>query len=97
MIDMPGVTMPGFKELAEVIRRAGIYGPRDYLRIVQEQIRYWKIESLQGLNEIGRIQLRTTQPLLCDPYSKNRTTGSFILIDEATGITVAAGMINSSS
>jgi len=54
-IDMPGVTMPGFKELAEVIRRAGIYGPRDYLRIVQEQIRYWKIESLQGLNEIGRI------------------------------------------
>jgi acyl-[acyl-carrier-protein] desaturase len=54
-IDMPGVTMPGFKELADVIRRAGIYGPRDYLRIVQEQIRYWKIESIQGLNEIGRI------------------------------------------
>src|SRR6476661_5012535 len=54
-IDMPGVTMPGFKDLAEVIRRAGIYGPRDYLRIVQEQIRYWRIESLQGLNEIGRI------------------------------------------
>jgi acyl-[acyl-carrier protein] desaturase len=54
-IDMPGVSMPGFKELAEVIRRAGIYGPRDYLRIVQEQIRYWKIESLQGLNELGRI------------------------------------------
>jgi acyl-[acyl-carrier protein] desaturase len=53
-IDMPGVTMPGFKELADVIRRAGIYGPRDYLRIVQEQIRYWRIESLQGLNEIGR-------------------------------------------
>jgi acyl-[acyl-carrier protein] desaturase len=53
-IDMPGVTMPGFKELADVIRRAGIYGPRDYLRIVQEQIRYWKIESLEGLNELGR-------------------------------------------
>ena len=54
-IDMPGVTMPGFKELADVIRRAEIYGPRDYLRIVQEQIRYWKIEIIQGLNEIGRI------------------------------------------
>ncbi len=54
-IDMPGVTMPGFRELADVIRRAGIYGPRDYLRIVQEQIRYWKIESVQGLNEIGRM------------------------------------------
>jgi len=53
-IDMPGVTMPGFKELAEVIRRSGIYGPRDYLRIVQEQIRYWKIESIEGLNELGR-------------------------------------------
>jgi acyl-[acyl-carrier-protein] desaturase len=53
-IDMPGVTMPGFKELADVIRRSGIYGPRDYLRIVQEQIRYWKIESIEGLNELGR-------------------------------------------
>jgi bifunctional enzyme CysN/CysC/sulfate adenylyltransferase subunit 1 len=47
------------------------------------------------LNEIGRVQLRTTVPLLCDPYSKNRTTGSFILIDKATGVTVGAGMINS--
>jgi acyl-[acyl-carrier-protein] desaturase len=53
-IDMPGVTMPGFKELADVIRRSGIYGPRDYLRIVQEQIRYWKIDSLEGLGELGR-------------------------------------------
>ena len=53
-IDMPGVTMPGFKELADVIRRSGIYGPSDYLRIVQEQIRYWKIESIEGLNELGR-------------------------------------------
>jgi bifunctional enzyme CysN/CysC/sulfate adenylyltransferase subunit 1 len=50
-----------------------------------------------GLNEIGRVQLRTTIPLLCDPYEKNRTTGSFILLDEATGVTVGAGMINSSS
>jgi bifunctional enzyme CysN/CysC/sulfate adenylyltransferase subunit 1 len=47
-----------------------------------------------GLNEIGRVQLRTTVPLLVDPYAKNRTTGSFILIDEATGVTVGAGMIN---
>ena len=54
-IDMPGITIPGFKDLAEVIRRSGIYGPRDYLRIVQEQIRYWKIERLQGLGELGRI------------------------------------------
>ena len=39
-------------------------------------------------NEIGRDQLGTTVPLFVDPYAKNRTTGSFILIDEATGVTV---------
>jgi sulfate adenylyltransferase large subunit len=50
-----------------------------------------------SLNEIGRVQLRTTVPLLCDTYEKNRTTGSFVLIDEATGVTVGAGMINSTS
>ncbi|CAN5386138.1 hypothetical protein BH24ACT12_BH24ACT12_29370 [soil metagenome] len=47
-----------------------------------------------GLNEIGRVQLRTQVPLLADPYSKNRATGSFILIDETTGVTIGAGMIN---
>jgi bifunctional enzyme CysN/CysC/sulfate adenylyltransferase subunit 1 len=47
-----------------------------------------------GLNEIGRVTMRTTSPLLVDPYAKNRTTGSFILVDEATGVTVGAGMIN---
>ncbi|QBJ97950.1 adenylyl-sulfate kinase [Rhodococcus sp. ABRD24] len=45
------------------------------------------------LNEIGRIQLRTQQPLLFDPYRRNRVTGSFILVDDSTGNTVAAGMI----
>lgn len=53
-IDMPGVNMPHFREMADVIRRAGIYGPRDYLKIVQEQIRYWAIETLDGLNEMGK-------------------------------------------
>ncbi|MGA8988411.1 elongation factor 1-alpha C-terminal domain-related protein, partial [Aeromicrobium sp.] len=45
------------------------------------------------LNEIGRVQLRTTAPIMSDPYAQNRTTGSFILIDESTGSTVGAGMI----
>jgi bifunctional enzyme CysN/CysC len=45
------------------------------------------------LNDIGRITLRTTSPLLFDEYRRNRSTGSFILIDEATMSTVAAGMI----
>ena len=46
-----------------------------------------------GLNDIGRIRIRTTAPLLYDPYQKNRTTGSLILIDEFTNETLAAGMI----
>jgi bifunctional enzyme CysN/CysC len=46
-----------------------------------------------SLNEIGRVQLRTTQPLFIDEYRRNRTTGSFLLIDEATGATVGAGML----
>jgi bifunctional enzyme CysN/CysC len=46
------------------------------------------------LNDIGRVRLRTTQPLMCDDYSRNRSTGGFVLVDEATNKTVAAGMIN---
>jgi len=46
-----------------------------------------------GLNEIGRVNLRTTAPLMADEYRRNRTTGSFILIDEATNATVGAGMV----
>ncbi len=46
-----------------------------------------------ALNEIGRVRLRTTVPLLADEYRRNRTTGGFILIDEATNRTVGAGMI----
>ncbi len=45
------------------------------------------------LNEIGRVSLRTTAPLFFDEYRRNRLTGSFILVDEATNNTVAAGMI----
>jgi bifunctional enzyme CysN/CysC len=46
-----------------------------------------------ALNEIGRVRLRTQKPLLFDAYRRNRDTGSFILIDEKTNFTVAAGMI----
>lgn len=45
------------------------------------------------LNEIGKIQIRTTKPLFFDSYRRNRITGSIILIDEATNVTVGAGMI----
>jgi sulfate adenylyltransferase subunit 1 len=46
-----------------------------------------------GMNEIGRIQLRTAVPLIADAYQRNRATGSFILVDEFSNATVAAGMI----
>jgi sulfate adenylyltransferase large subunit len=49
------------------------------------------------LNEIGRVRIRTGSPLMVDPYARNRTTGSFILIDEASNDTVAAGMVLSAS
>lgn len=61
----------------------------------------FSIESLTGefdadsltLNEIGRVSLRLSAPMACDDYSRNRVMGSFILIDERTNGTVAAGMI----
>ena len=46
-----------------------------------------------ALNDIGRVRLKTSTPLVFDPYTSNRRTGSFILIDEATNSTVGAGMI----
>lgn len=52
-------------------------------------------ETASGLttNEIGRVTLRTTAPLFVDEYRRNRTTGSFILVDEDTNATVGAGMV----
>ncbi|MEJ7748142.1 MAG: sulfate adenylyltransferase subunit CysN [Candidatus Limnocylindrales bacterium] len=44
------------------------------------------------LNDVGRVRLRTTSPIFLDAYRRNRSTGGFILIDEATNRTVAAGM-----
>ena len=46
-----------------------------------------------GLNDIGRISLKSTKPLFFDKYNRNRNTGSVIIIDEATNETVGAGMI----
>lgn len=46
-----------------------------------------------GLNEIGKVRMRITKPLMADLYDRNRQTGSFILVDESTNVTVGAGMI----
>jgi sulfate adenylyltransferase subunit 1 len=45
------------------------------------------------MNDISKVKIRTTKPLMVDPYRENRTTGSIILVDDATNETVAAGMI----
>lgn len=50
-----------------------------------------------AMNDIGRVVLRCTSDLFYDTYTKNRNTGSFILIDEATNVTVGAGIIKDSS
>ena len=68
--------------------------------VVEEIEHHVDIHSLEpgpaaelGLNDIGRVRLRLSEPLVADPYSRNRHTGSFILIDESTNDTVGAGMI----
>ena len=44
-------------------------------------------------NDIGRIALTLAQPIFAEPYDANRVTGSFILVDDVTNNTVAAGMV----
>jgi bifunctional enzyme CysN/CysC len=63
----------------------------DY-RVEVNALRHEPADQL-GLNEIGRVRLRTGSPLMADPFARNRTTGSFILIDDASNDTVAAGMV----
>lgn len=53
-IDMPGISIANFNEYADVVRRSGIYGPRDYKRIIEALFQSWKIEMLTSLNELGR-------------------------------------------
>ena len=69
--------------------------------MVVDLVSLFNITSLTGeadadslrLNEIGRVKIRVSAPLAVDDYTANRVTGSFILIDESTNATVAAGMI----
>lgn len=53
-IDMPGISIANFNDYADVVRRSGIYGPRDYKRIIEQLLESWKIETLTCLNELGR-------------------------------------------
>ena len=74
---------------------------REAKAVVQELRYQVDIETLHkkegvpslGMNDIGRIALRTANPLFHDSYRRNRLTGSFILVDPGTHETVAAGMV----
>jgi bifunctional enzyme CysN/CysC len=89
----------------EPLRVRGMYAIKHTTRSVRGQVRdvEYRIDvntlhrdesaDTLTLNEIGRVKIRTTQPLFVDQYRRNRTTGSFLVIDEATGATVGAGMI----
>jgi sulfate adenylyltransferase subunit 1 (EFTu-like GTPase family) len=45
------------------------------------------------LNDLGVVRFRLAEPLAVDPYARNRATGAFVLVDEATNETVGAGMV----
>jgi acyl-[acyl-carrier-protein] desaturase len=53
-IDMPGLNVPGFAEMGDVLRREGVYTPWHYKEIVEECLRYWKIEQMTGLSSTGQ-------------------------------------------
>jgi sulfate adenylyltransferase subunit 1 len=68
-----------------------LFSRLDY-RVDVNTLAHFEADKL-GMNDIARVALKVQQPLALDHYSKNRSTGSFIVIDEATNNTVAAGMI----
>lgn len=73
----------------------------DQKAMINEVVYKYNINTLErigdnkelNMNDICKVKIRTTKPLMVDSYRKNRTTGSIILVDDATNETVAAGMI----
>jgi acyl-[acyl-carrier-protein] desaturase len=51
---MPGHNIEGYAQMSEVERRAGIYGPREYLRLVEDLVKHWAIDKMDGLTGLGR-------------------------------------------
>jgi sulfate adenylyltransferase large subunit len=91
------------------LRRGGRYlvkhTTREVTAIVDDLCDHVDVHTLErgeapqelALNDIGRVRLRTSAPLVFDPYETNRRTGSFILIDEASNNTVGAGLVVASA
>ena len=71
-IDMPGINMPHFREMADVIRRAGIYGPWEYKKIVEEAIKFWAIDTVQAFSDAGK---RAQEKILSIPNRLERVAG----------------------
>jgi bifunctional enzyme CysN/CysC len=92
MADAPVVT-GGVYAIKHTTRSARAAVEEVRYRIDVNTLRRHENPGQLGLNDIGRLRLRTSVPLIFDEYRRNRTTGSFILIDEATNRTVGAGMI----
>ncbi len=78
--------------LQHTTRTARTFVNRIHYRINVDTLHREQPETF-GLNDIGRVELTTSLPIFYDAYSQNRVTGSFILIDPFTNVTVAAGMI----
>ncbi len=66
---------------------------RVYLLKHNTRVATAEVDRPMTLNEIGTLTVTASQPLVFDPYTENRTTGSFVLIDPATNFTAGAGMI----
>jgi sulfate adenylyltransferase subunit 1 (EFTu-like GTPase family) len=89
------------KPLRELARLAIKQTSRSVRAIAHELVSVIDVHTLEdmprpeelGLNDIGVVRLRLSDPLCVDPYAENRTTGSFVLIDEGTNETVGAGMV----
>jgi sulfate adenylyltransferase large subunit len=97
MTDAPAL-VPGSRLLAKHTTRTVKAIVRDlHYRLDVNTLHRDESAARLGLNEIGRVTLRLTQPVFCDPYSRNRVTGGLILIDEATSATVGAAMITDQS
>ncbi|WP_238335880.1 sulfate adenylyltransferase subunit 1 [Serinicoccus kebangsaanensis] len=90
----PGVLKPRAKLLVKHTTRTvkALVKEIDYRLDVNTLHRDQEADEI-GLNELGRVTLRVQQPLMVDLYEQNRVTGSFILIDPASGVTVGAGMV----
>lgn len=80
---MPGHNIDGYAQMSEVERRAGIYGPREYMKLVEDLVKHWAIDALTGLSSMGRaaqdklMQLPARLSRMADYVESRAHTRSF--------------------